>query len=188
MQTVYLPSNEGMIVDDEPNHMSIVLYSKESNKTFNIHLDDYSPSPQKESQENYGTQEENFSCFPPDPPRDDGTPVDTYKENTFEPKPERTRLTAQMFTIDEFHGTAAYIKGQIVCNMRRIETLDLKIENTIKDHISPMYQKIDDFLRSLSNLDYIYEAKLDHLQSHITAQDWYIVTLEKSVAELSKAS
>ncbi|CAH1445405.1 unnamed protein product [Lactuca virosa] len=41
---------------------------------------------------------------------------------------------------------------------------------------------------ALSNLEFVYEAKLDHRQNHVTAQDGYISTLEKSIAELSKAS
>ncbi|CAI9278034.1 unnamed protein product [Lactuca saligna] len=51
-----------------------------------------------------------------------------------------------------------------------------------------MNQKIDDFIHSLSNLESVYEAKLDHMQNHVTAQDRYISTLEKSTTELSKAS
>ncbi|CAH1444253.1 unnamed protein product [Lactuca virosa] len=198
MQMVDIPSNEGLIVDDEPNYMSIALYSKASTRTLNIDLDDYSPSPKKESQEHDVNQEAKFSYFPPHPPHDDGTPEDTDETNISEPKPERIRLTAQMttdaqvkklkITIEDFNGTTTYIKGQVIRNMRQIETLDLKIQNTIEDHLSLMYQKIDDFLQSLSNLDSVYEAKLDHLQSNITAQDRYIATLEKSVAEFSKAS
>ncbi|CAI9296723.1 unnamed protein product [Lactuca saligna] len=61
-------------------------------------------------------------------------------------------------------------------------------ENLDESTSPPMYQKIGDFLWSLSNLDSVYEAKFDHLQSHITAQDRYISALEKLVAELSKAS
>ncbi|CAI9303672.1 unnamed protein product [Lactuca saligna] len=100
MQTVDIPSNEGLIVDDEPHNMSIVLYSKPSTMTFSIDLDDYSPSPQKLSQEHDDTQEAKFSYFPPDPPQDDGTPVDTNKANTSEPEVERFRLTAQMVADD----------------------------------------------------------------------------------------
>ncbi|CAH1432991.1 unnamed protein product [Lactuca virosa] len=96
MQTVDIPSSEGLIVDDEPNDMSIVLYSKASTRTFSIDLDDYSPSPQKESQDKDDTQEAKFSSFPPDPPRDDGTPADTDEANTYEPEPERIRLIAHM--------------------------------------------------------------------------------------------
>ncbi|CAH1444497.1 unnamed protein product [Lactuca virosa] len=47
MQTVDIPSSEGLIVDDESHDMSIVLYSKPSTMTFNIDLNDYSPLPQK---------------------------------------------------------------------------------------------------------------------------------------------
>ncbi|CAH1451719.1 unnamed protein product [Lactuca virosa] len=88
MQTVDIPSSEGLIVDDEPHDMSIVLYSKPSTRTFNIDLNDYSPSPHKESQEHDDIQEAKFSYFPPDPPQDDDTPADTNKANTSEPEPE----------------------------------------------------------------------------------------------------
>lgn len=50
IQTVHIPSSKGLLVDDEPNDMSIVLYYKASTRTFSIDLDDYSSSPQKESQ------------------------------------------------------------------------------------------------------------------------------------------
>ncbi|CAI9278366.1 unnamed protein product [Lactuca saligna] len=86
MQTIDIPSNEGLIVDDEPNDMSTVLESKASTMTFNIDLDDYSPSPQKESQEHDDTEEAKFSSFPPDPPKDDDTPADTNEANTYEPE------------------------------------------------------------------------------------------------------
>ncbi|CAH1416766.1 unnamed protein product [Lactuca virosa] len=56
MQTVDIPSRGGLIVDDEPNDMSIVLKSKASTRTLSIDLDDYSPSPQNDSQENDYTQ------------------------------------------------------------------------------------------------------------------------------------
>ncbi|CAI9283899.1 unnamed protein product [Lactuca saligna] len=52
MQTVDIPSGEGLIVDDETNDMSIVLYSNASTRAFNIDLDDYSPPTPKDSQEN----------------------------------------------------------------------------------------------------------------------------------------
>ncbi|CAH1436579.1 unnamed protein product [Lactuca virosa] len=91
-------------------------------------------------------------------------------------------------TIEDFEGTTTYIKGQVARNMRRIETLDQKIHNTTEDRLSPMHQKIDDFIQSLSILESVYGAKLDHMQNHVTAQDQYISTLEKSIAELSKAS
>ncbi|CAH1449507.1 unnamed protein product [Lactuca virosa] len=81
-----------------------------------------------------------------------------------------------------------YIKRQVARNMRQIQTLDHKIHNTIEVLLSPMYQKIDEFIQSLSSLDSVYEAMLDHLQSHITAPDRYTSSLEKSIAELSKAS
>ena len=50
-----------------------------------------------------------------------------------------------------------------------------------------MHQKIDDFIQSVSNIEFVYEEKLDHLQNHVTTQDGYISTLEISIAELSKA-
>lgn len=74
-------------------------------------------------------------------------------------------------TIEDINGTATYIKGQVIHNLRRIVTLDSKIQKTIKYHLSSMYQMIDDFLQSLSNLNSVYEAKLDHLQNHVTSQD-----------------
>ncbi|CAI9298223.1 unnamed protein product [Lactuca saligna] len=45
MQTVDIPFSEGLIVDNEPHDMSIVLYSKPSTNTLTIDLDEYSPSP-----------------------------------------------------------------------------------------------------------------------------------------------
>ncbi|CAH1448893.1 unnamed protein product [Lactuca virosa] len=52
MQTVAIPPSEGLIVDDEPTNMSIILHSKVSFRAFNIDLDNYYPSPHKESHEN----------------------------------------------------------------------------------------------------------------------------------------
>ncbi|CAI9263434.1 unnamed protein product [Lactuca saligna] len=98
------------------------------------------------------------------------------------------RVKTLQVTIEYFEGTTAYIKGQVARNMRRIQTLDQKIHNTIEACLSLMNQKIDDFIQFLSNLESIYEAKLDHMQNHVTAHDRYISTLEKSIAELSKAS
>ncbi|CAI9279236.1 unnamed protein product [Lactuca saligna] len=235
MRTIDIPSSEGLIVDDETNDMSIVLYSILSARTFTIDLDDYSPPTLKESQEK-DVNEPNLSSFSQDPLQDDSTPKDTNEDNTIETEPARIRLTAQMVadgiveirfhtsshseylqnfqeylecmeenmcilnekteawvktlqvTIEYFEGTTAYIKGKVARNMRRIETLDQKIHNTIEACLSPMNQKIDDFIQSLSNLESVYEAKLDHMQNHVTAQDRYISTLEKSIAELSKAS
>ncbi|CAH1415951.1 unnamed protein product [Lactuca virosa] len=235
MQMVDIASSEGLIVDDEPHDMSIVLYSKPSTRTFNIDLDDYSPSPQKESQEHDDTQKVKFYSYPRDPSPDDGTPTDTNEANTSEPETERIRLTAQMVadgiaeillhksshcdmhnfqgylermadnvcilnetteahmkklqvTIKDFEGTTSYIKGQFIHNMRRIETIDHKIHNTIEDSLSTMHQKIENFIQSLSSLESVYESKLDHLQNHITSQDRYTSIVEKSIAELSKAS
>ncbi|CAH1427027.1 unnamed protein product [Lactuca virosa] len=81
IQTVDIPSSEGLIVDNEPNDMSIVLYSKTYTMTFNIDLDDYSPSTQKESQENDDPQEEKFFSFPPNPPQEDCTPANKDEAN-----------------------------------------------------------------------------------------------------------
>ncbi|CAH1452716.1 unnamed protein product [Lactuca virosa] len=83
IQTVDIPSSEGLIVDDETSDMSIVLYSNASAKTFSIDLDDYSPPTPKESQEKDDVQ-------------DDDTPKETDEANTTEPQSERIRLTAQM--------------------------------------------------------------------------------------------
>ncbi|CAH1417171.1 unnamed protein product [Lactuca virosa] len=96
MQTVDIPLCEGLIVDDKPNDTSVVLYSKASTRTFSNDLDNYSPSPQKESQEHDDTQEAKFCSFPLDPPQYNGTPADTNEEYTSEPEPERIRLIAQM--------------------------------------------------------------------------------------------
>ncbi|CAH1447130.1 unnamed protein product [Lactuca virosa] len=167
MQMIDIPTSEGLIVDDEPHVMSIVLYSKPSTGTFSIDLDYYSPSPQKESQERDATQEAKFSSFPPDPSQDDGNPTYTNEANTYESETEHNfqeyleRMEDNVYilneeteahvkklqvTIEDFEGTIAYIKGQVARNMRRIETLDQKIHNTIEDHLSPMHQKIDDFI------------------------------------------
>ncbi|CAI9261834.1 unnamed protein product [Lactuca saligna] len=51
--------------------------------------------------------------------------------------------------------------------MRMIETLDQKIHNTIEACLSPMNQKIDDFILSLSNLDEQVQHQLDSLRSNI---------------------
>ncbi|CAH1413592.1 unnamed protein product [Lactuca virosa] len=98
------------------------------------------------------------------------------------------RVKTLQVTIEDFEGTTAYIKGQVARNMQMIETVDQKIHNTIEACLSPMNQKIDDLLQSLSNLESVYEGKLDHMQNHVTAQDRYISSLETSIAELSKAS
>ncbi|CAI9301105.1 unnamed protein product [Lactuca saligna] len=71
MQTVHIPSSEGLIVDDEPDDMSIFINSKPSTRTFSIDLDDYSHSHQKETQEHDDPQEDKFSSCPPDAPQDD---------------------------------------------------------------------------------------------------------------------
>ncbi|CAH1420039.1 unnamed protein product [Lactuca virosa] len=100
----------------------------------------------------------------------------------------KAQVKKLMLAIEDFDGTAAYIRGQVIRNMQRIETLDQKIHNTIEDCLSPMHQKIDDFIQSLSSLESVYESKLDHLLNHVTAQDRYISTLENSIAEISEAS
>ncbi|CAH1413787.1 unnamed protein product [Lactuca virosa] len=56
---------EGLIVDYEPTNMLTFLYSKVSSRFFDIYLDDYSPFPHKEYQENDDTQEENISSPQP---------------------------------------------------------------------------------------------------------------------------
>ncbi|CAI9279870.1 unnamed protein product [Lactuca saligna] len=96
MQKIVIPSTEGLIVDDEPNDMSIFLYSKASTKTFNIDLDDYSPSPQKESQENDKNQDEKFSTFQLDPPQEDDAQAHKEEETMSELVPKHIRLIAQM--------------------------------------------------------------------------------------------
>ncbi|CAH1448061.1 unnamed protein product [Lactuca virosa] len=96
IQTVDIPSSEGLIVDDETSDMSIVLYSNASAKTFSIDLDDYSPPTRKESQETDDVPDPTLSSFQQDPLQDDGTPKETDEANTIEPQSERIRLTAQM--------------------------------------------------------------------------------------------
>lgn len=93
---VDIPSSEGMIVDDEPNDVSIVLYSNTSTRTFSIDLDDFSPQTPKQSQEKDDIQEPNFSSFQQDPLQYDGTPKETDEANTTEPETECIKLTAQM--------------------------------------------------------------------------------------------
>lgn len=99
-----------------------------------------------------------------------------------------TLMKKLSITIEDFYGTNSYIKGPTVCNMQKIKSLDPKIQKTIEHLLSPMYHRIDDFLLYLSNLDFVNEAKIDHQQNHTTAQDRYITIIDKSVAELSKAS
>ncbi|CAI9291912.1 unnamed protein product [Lactuca saligna] len=94
MRTVDIPSSEGLIVDDETNDMSIVLYSNASAKTFNTDLDDYSPPTPKESQEKDVVNEPNLSSFSQDPIQDDSTPKETNEDNTTETELERIILTA----------------------------------------------------------------------------------------------
>ncbi|CAH1420792.1 unnamed protein product [Lactuca virosa] len=174
MRRVDIPSSEGLIVDDETNDVSIVLYSNASTRTFSIDLDDYSPPIPRESQEKDNNFQEYLECMEES--------MCILNEKT------KARVKTLQVTIEDFEGTTAYIKGQVARNMRRIETLDHKIHNTIESCLSPMNQKIDDFIQSLSNLESVYEAKLDHMHNYVTAQDRYISTLEKSIAELSKAS
>lgn len=83
IQTVEIPSSEGLIIDDETSDMSIVLYSNASAKTFSIDLDDYSPPTQKDSQENDDVQ-------------NDDTSKETDEANNTEPQSASIRLTPQM--------------------------------------------------------------------------------------------
>ncbi|CAH1432415.1 unnamed protein product [Lactuca virosa] len=85
MQMVDIPSSEGLIVDNDPNDMSIVLYSNGSTRTFSIDLDDYSPPTPKESRKKDDVQEPNFSSFQQDPLQDDGTLKETDEVNTKKP-------------------------------------------------------------------------------------------------------
>lgn len=93
MRTVDIPSSEGLIVDDEINDMSVVLYSTASARTFTVDLDDYSPPTPKYSQEKDAVNEPTLLSFSEDPLQDDNTPKDTNEENTIETEPECIRLT-----------------------------------------------------------------------------------------------
>ncbi|CAI9285233.1 unnamed protein product [Lactuca saligna] len=186
MRMVDIPSSEGLIVDDQTNDMSIVLYStddsipKDTNEDIKLtaqmvadgivgirfHTSSHSKYLQN-FHEYLECMEENMCIL-------------------------NEKIEAQVKTLHvtnkDSKGTAAYIKGQVARNMRMIKTLDQKIHNTIEACLSPMNQKIDEFMQSLSNLESVYEAKLDHMQNHVTSQDRYISTLEKYVVELSNAS
>lgn len=48
------------------------------------------------------------------------------------------RIKKLQVIIEDFEGTAAYIKGQVARNMRRIKTVYHKIHNTIEACLSPI--------------------------------------------------
>ncbi|CAH1422976.1 unnamed protein product [Lactuca virosa] len=111
MQTVDIPTSEGLVVDDEPHDMSIVLYSNAPTRTFSIDLDDYSPPTPKESQEK------------------DDTPKETDEANTTEPEPERIRLTAQMLLVDEVKYIKTQSSSSPLCALQlKVASTDSKLE------------------------------------------------------------
>ncbi|CAI9276479.1 unnamed protein product [Lactuca saligna] len=94
-------------------------------------------------------QEPNLSSFQQDPLQDDDIRFYTSSHfkylQSFQENLECTeenmcilnekiesRVKTLQVTIEDFEDTTAYIKGQVARNMRRIETLDQKIHNTIE--------------------------------------------------------
>lgn len=102
MQAVDMPPSNGLIVNDEPTNMSIVMYNKVSTRVFDIDLDDYSRFLQKETQDNVNIDEANNLSPQPHTRDAENTQVDTDKAHiptspkSSKPGLERMKLNAQM--------------------------------------------------------------------------------------------